>query len=213
MSCSASKSKWQQINRHEDCDMRRLSSVVLLIVVVSGILTGSSSWAGKLSKAPDFTAPDLQGEKVELGALLKNGPVLVSFWATHCKPCIKELSKLEDLYPDYREKGFEILAVDVDGPRSVSRVKSKVAGLKWKFPVLLDTNKDIYRKFQVLGIPHTVLIDPQGEIRYTHTTYRSGDEKVIWEKVDQILAEGEDSTGQEEAKEQKELKEGKESGE
>ena len=196
--------------------MRRLFSVVLSTVVVTGILTGSLSWAGKLSKAPDFTAPDLEGEKVELSTLLKDGPVLVSFWATHCKPCIQELSKLEDLYPDYREKGFEILAVDVDGPRSVSRVKSKVAGLKWKFPVLLDTNKDIYRKFQVLGIPHTVLIDPQGEIRYTHTTYRSGDEKIIWEKVNQILAEGKDSVKQEEAKEPKEpnaLKEGKESGE
>jgi cytochrome c biogenesis protein CcmG/thiol:disulfide interchange protein DsbE len=190
--------------------MRRFFSKCLLVAAVTGILAGSAGGAEKLSKAPDFSAPDLEGEKVELSTLLKDGPVLVSFWATSCKPCIQELSKLEDSYPDYRKKGFEILAVDVDGPRSVSRVKSKVAGLKWKFPVLLDTNKDIYRKFQVLGIPHTVLIDPQGEIRYTHTTYRSGDEKIIWEKVDRILAEGQNSPEQEEAKEPKE---GKESGE
>jgi len=189
--------------------MRRLLSTCLLAVAVTGILTGSSLEAGKLSKAPEFSASDLDGEKVDLGTLLKDGPVLVSFWATHCKPCIQELSKLGDLYPDYKEKGFEILAVDVDGPRSVSRVKSKVAGLKWRFPVVLDTNKDIYRKYQVLGIPHTVLIDPQGDIRYTHTTYRSGDEKIIWEKVDQILAEQKKSSEQKEASEPKE---GKKSG-
>jgi cytochrome c biogenesis protein CcmG/thiol:disulfide interchange protein DsbE len=160
--------------------------------------------ADKLSRAPDFSAPDLEGQKVELSTLLGKGPVLISFWATHCKPCIKELNKLQKRYPEYRKKGFEILAVDVDGPRGVSRVKSKVKGLKWKFPVLFDTNKDIYRKYHVLGIPHIVLIDQDKKIRYTHTTYRSGDEKIIWEKVDEIFAE---------KKEVSEEKGGKESGE
>jgi cytochrome c biogenesis protein CcmG/thiol:disulfide interchange protein DsbE len=137
---------------------------------------------------------------VELKTLLEEGPVLISFWATHCKPCIKELNRLQKLYPDYKKKGFEILAVDVDGPRSVGRVKSRVKGLKWEFPVVFDTNKDIYRKYQVLGIPHTVLIDRDGNIRYTHTTYRSGDEKTIWEKVDQLFAEQKEASEEEEGK-------------
>ena len=162
---------------------------VVSAVFLTCILAGSVWGAKKLTKAPNFSAPDLEGEKVELKTLLQEGPVLISFWATHCKPCIKELNQLLKLYPDYKEKGFEILAIDVDGPRSVSRVKSKVKGLKWKFPVLLDTNKDIYRKYHVLGIPHTVLIDSKGNVRYTHTTYRKGDEKIIWQKVDEIFAE------------------------
>lgn len=174
------------------------------------LVSGSAQGAKELSKAPGFSAPDLKGEKVELSILLEKGPVLISFWATHCKPCIKELSKLQKRYSEYKEKGFEILAIDVDGPRSVSRVKSKVKGLKWEFPVLFDTNKDIYRKFHVLGIPHTVLIDQENEIRYTHTTYRSGDEKIIWEKVDEILAEQQATQEQEEAPKQKEGKESEE---
>jgi cytochrome c biogenesis protein CcmG/thiol:disulfide interchange protein DsbE len=182
---------------------RNLIFTLIFFFLISAFVPVSSQCAEKSSKAPDFTALDLEGEKVEMSTLLQKGPVLISFWATHCKPCIKELSKLQKDYPEYKEKGFEILAVDVDGPRSVSRVKSKVKGLKWEFPVLFDTNKEIYRKYHVLGIPHTVLIDPQGEIRYTHTTYRSGDEKIIWEKVDEILAEKEETT----------KKEGKESGE
>jgi cytochrome c biogenesis protein CcmG/thiol:disulfide interchange protein DsbE len=175
---------------------------VFFAVFLTFLLAGYARGDEKISKAPDFAAPDMEGEKVELKTLLGEGPVLISFWATHCKPCIKELTKLQKLYPDYKKKGFEILAVDVDGPRSVSQVKSKVKGLKWEFPVLFDTNKDIYRKFHVLGIPHTVLIDRDGNIRYTHTTYRSGDEKIIWEKVDQIL---------DDQKEESEEKEGKDS--
>jgi len=53
--------------------------------------------------------------------------------------------------------------------------------------VVFDINRDIYRKYHVLGIPHTVLIDREGNVRYTHTTYRSGDEKTIWKKVDQLF--------------------------
>jgi cytochrome c biogenesis protein CcmG/thiol:disulfide interchange protein DsbE len=169
--------------------MRDILAKLVLTVFLTCLLVGSVQGAKKLAKAPNFTAPDLEGKKVELKTLLQEGPVLISFWATHCKPCIKELNQLLKLYPNYKKKGFEILAIDVDGPRSVSRVKSKVKGLKWKFPVLFDTNKDIYRKYHVLGIPYTVLIDPEGKIRYTHTTYRSGDEKIIWKKVDQILEE------------------------
>ncbi len=175
---------------------------VIFAFFIASFFTGYARGAEKISKAPHFSAQNLEGEKVELKTLLEEGPVLISFWATHCKPCIKELNKLQKLYPDYRKKGFEILAVDVDGPRSVSRVKSKVKGLKWEFPVLFDTNKDIYRKYHVLGIPHTVLIDSNGNIQYTHTTYRSGDEKIIWEKVDLIL---------DDQKEESEEKEGKDS--
>ncbi len=141
----------------------------------------------KLSTAPNFTAKDLDGKKVELKEVLKSGPVLLSFWATWCKPCIKELSEVQKVYKTYKEKGFEVLAVDVDGPRSVSKVKSTVKGLGWDFPVLWDESKDIYRSYQVLGIPHTVLINTSGEIVYTHTTYRPGDEEIIKKKIEGLL--------------------------
>jgi cytochrome c biogenesis protein CcmG/thiol:disulfide interchange protein DsbE len=177
--------------------MRRLFvGLVLCCATLSYFASTASAGETKL-KAPDFSAPDIDGKKVELKSLLGQGPILVSFWATSCKPCIKELDELQKLYPEYQKKGFEILAIDVDGPRSVSAVKSKVKGLKWQFPVLLDTNKDIYRKYQVLGIPHTALIDQKGDIRYTHTTYRSGDEKIIQKKIDELFEEQKEASGQE----------------
>ncbi|MCJ7498336.1 MAG: TlpA family protein disulfide reductase [candidate division Zixibacteria bacterium] len=140
-------------------------------------------------QAPNFVAKDLDGKKVELKEVLEGGPVLISFWATWCKPCIKELGELQKVYKKYKAAGFEILAVDVDGPRSISKVRTMVQGLKWEFPVLWDESKEIYRRYQVLGIPHTVLIDGSGEIRYTHTTYRPGDEQVIMKKIEELLKE------------------------
>jgi len=206
MSCSANEVTCQHSHSKKgnavftgSKPVRYSFSAVLLTLFLLFALTGHSQ-AGKKGKAPGFTLPDLEGEKVELKGILKEGPVLISFWATHCKPCIKELNKLQKRYPEYKKKGFEILAIDVDGPRSVGRVKSKVKGLKWKFPVLFDINKDVYRKYQVLGIPHTVLMDREGNIRYTHTTYRPGDEKTIWKKVDQIFAEQKEASEEEEGK-------------
>jgi len=149
----------------------------------------SAQGGRKSSKAPNFVAKNLSGKKVELREVLGDGPVLISFWATWCKPCIKELNELQKVYEKYTKKGFEILAIDVDGPRSRSKVKPMVKGLKWEFPVLWDKTKDIYRKYHVLGIPHTVLIDKSGKIRYTHTTYRPGDEEVIKKKIEELLDE------------------------
>ena len=68
----------------------------------------------------------------------------------------------------------------------------------------LDKTKNAYRKYHVLGIPHTVLIDKSGEIRYTHTTYRPGDEEVIKKKIEELL---------DEQKKASEEKEGEEKGE
>lgn len=157
--------------------------IFFLLLITPTFIQGDA----KISSAPNFVAKDLSGTRVELKEVLKNGPVLMSFWATWCKPCIKELGELQKVYKKYHGKGFEILAVDVDGPRSASKVRSVVKGLGWDFPVLWDESKDIYRSYQVLGIPHTVLINTAGEIVYTHTTYRPGDEEIIKKKIEELL--------------------------
>jgi peroxiredoxin len=169
--------------------MRILFSRSILFFFLLFVFPASVLPQEKTTTAPNFILKDLDGKKVELKELLGNGPILVSFWATSCKPCIKELNELQKVYKNYKEKGFEILAIDQDGPRSISKVKPMVKGLKWEFPVLWDESKDVYRKYHVLGIPHTVLIDKSGEIRYTHTTYRPGDEEVIKKKIEELLDE------------------------
>lgn len=184
--------------------MRIPFSKLILLFFLLFIFSFSAQAKDKKTTAPNFVAKNLDGKKVELKEVLGEGPILLNFWATWCKPCIKELNQLKKVYKKYKEKGFEILAIDVDGPRSRSKVKPMVKGLKWEFPVLWDKSKDIYRKYHVLGIPHTVLIDKSGQIRYTHTTYRPGDEEVIKKKIEELL---------DEQKKASEEKEGEEKGE
>lgn len=198
MSFLVNKNTCQQKYSLEGSIMRNSFSKPVLSFLMICFFVCLVQGGEKNSKAPNFVAKNLDGKKVELKELLGNGPVLVSFWSTSCKPCIKELSELQKVYKKYREKGFEILAIDEDGPRSISKVRPLVEGLKWGFPVLWDESKDVFRKYHVLGIPHTVLIDKSGEIRYTHTTYRPGDEEVIKKKIEELLDEQKEASQEKE---------------
>jgi peroxiredoxin len=135
------------------------------------------------AKAPNFTSKDMNGKKVVLAELLGRGPILVDFWATWCKPCIKELPYVQRLHEQFAEKGLTVLAVTIDSPKSQSRVKPFIKGRNFTFPVVMDGSQDVFRKMQGKGsIPYVVVLDSDGNIRYRHTGYRPGDEKEL-EKI------------------------------
>jgi len=166
-----------------------------LMVLLSGQILISAE-----QKGPNFILEDLDGKKVELEKILGEGPILISFWATWCKPCVKELDQIQKVYEELKEKKFQIIAIDEDGPRTLSKVKSFVKGRGWKFPVLLDKNKKVYRKYQVIGLPYSLILDDRGIIRFSHTTYRPGDEKIIRKKILEIISEKESSSEKKEKK-------------
>ena len=141
-------------------------------------------------KAPSFQAKDMNGEPVVLEDLLGKGPVLVDFWATWCKPCIKELPHIQRIHEKYSEKGLTVLAVTIDSPKSQSRVKPFVSGRGFTFSVVMDGSQDVFRKLQGKGtIPYVVVIDGEGMIRYRHTGYRPGDELELEKVVRELLGE------------------------
>ena len=140
------------------------------------------------TRCPDFLLKDLQGQRVALADLLGKGPILIDFWATWCKPCIKELPHLHDLFLKYRERGFQVVAISEDSPRSLSKVKSFVAGNKYEFLVLLDENSAVQRKFNFRALPYTVLLDRDGHVIHSRMGYRPGDVQVLEEKLLVLLA-------------------------
>ena len=115
--------------------------------------------------ATDFTLPDLKGDDVSLSDL-RGRAVMISFWATWCGPCRIELPHIVEVYEEYRDQGFDVLAVNVrEDPSRVSKYVEE-AGLS--FTVLLDTRGQVSKRYFVRGIPTNVFVDREGIVRAVH---------------------------------------------
>ena len=116
-------------------------------------------------------------------------PIVLSFWATWCKPCIKELDAIAENYEDWQEEtGVKVVAISIDNSRSMGRVSPFVNGKDWDYEVYLDPNGDFKRAMNVVNVPHTFLIDENGKIVWQHTTYADGDEEELYELIKKLAA-------------------------
>ncbi len=130
-------------------------------------------------RAPNFQLPDIDGDQLELNSIIGKGPVLISFWATWCKPCMEELTEFNKIYIDLKDKGFRLIAISTDNEKTVAKVKPFIKSRNYTFTVLLDTNSDVARKYYAQQIPYSVIIDKDGNIIYSHLGYMKGDEKKV----------------------------------
>ncbi len=141
--------------------------------------------AQNLSKLPAATVTTLDGRKVDARTFSNDGkPMIINFWATWCAPCKKELSAIADVYEDWQARtGVKLLAISIDDARSMARVAPYVNGQDWDYEVYLDPNGDLKRALNVNNVPHTFLIDGNGEVVWQHNNYVPGDENQLFKKV------------------------------
>lgn len=165
----------------------KILSLLILVYFISLPLLAQNEENLSGRKAPNFKLVNLNGKYAELNKEIGNGPILLSFWATWCKPCLEEMVEYNKIYKDYKAKGFKLLAISTDTEKSVAKVKPYIKSKNYKFPVLLDTNSEVARKFYAQQIPYTVIIDKSGNIVYTHLGYMKGDEKNIEKLVMELL--------------------------
>lgn len=159
----------------------------LLIIFLAVIFFVSTTFSAEVK---DFSLRDLDGELLKFSDYLGKGPVVLDFWATWCKPCIKVLPKIQEMYEEFGDEGLVVLGINQDGPRSLSKVGPFSNSLGLTFPVLLDEDQDVVRKYQVSGFPTTILLDKDGHVVETLRGYRPGDEEKLKEKIIEML-EGE----------------------
>ena len=142
------------------------------------------SGGGTNAKAPLFSLKTLSGENYSLESNLGKGPIVISFWATWCGPCILEMKKLKKTHDKYSPAGLQMLAVSIDDNKTQPQIPSVIRTYKLPYTVLLDGNKDVYKAFHVANVPQIFIIDAQGNIVHNHQGYQRGDEK----KVEAIVA-------------------------
>ena len=161
--------------------LSKLMSAVALCLV--------SLWA--YAQLPSVQLKDLEGKTVNTAELSNNGkPFVISFFATWCKPCNRELKAIHEQYADWQEEtGMKVIAVSIDQAQNINKVKPMVDGEGWEYEVLLDPNSEFRRAMGVQMIPHVFIIDGKGKIAESRSGYTDGAESHLIEKVRELIGE------------------------
>lgn len=169
------------------------SNFILVLGLLFCLGVNAQEEVKSAQKIPSVQVKTLDGKTINTADLANDGkPMIISFWALWCKPCIKELTTISEVYDEWKtETGVKIIAVSIDDSRSSARVQPFVNGKNWDYEVLLDVNSDFKRALNVNLIPHTFLINGKGEIVWQHTSFTEGSELELIELV-RKLTKGEE---------------------
>lgn len=164
---------------------------IMLGLVVGGLPGGTDLWADDVRPeeghfAPDFTLKTLEGNTVRLSELRGKKVVLINFWATWCPPCRLEMPTMQQIYSEYKDKGFEILAVNIESDANQA-ISDFAKELRLTFPILLDPDMKVIRKFRVIGLPVSVLIDRQGFVHAKEIGYHDWTSRTSRKLVEALL--------------------------
>jgi len=141
------------------------------------------------SQIPSVEIKNLNGKIINTSQFDNNNkPIIISFWATWCKPCKQELENIHEVYEDWQEEtNVKLIAISIDDSRNSAKIKPMVDAKGWEYEVYQDSNREFASKMGVNPIPHTFLLDGNKNIVYEHVTYSDGDEEKLYEKLLQII--------------------------
>lgn len=164
--------------------MKRILALLTFTMILTSIFSQDNK-AIFQNTIPRVDLKDINGKTVNTASIENSGnPIIISFWATWCSPCKKELNTIHDEFEDWvAETGVKLIAVSVDDERTKSRVAPYVDSKGWEYDILLDPNGEFKRAMGVNNVPHTFVIDGKGEIVYSHNNYAPGDEEKLYEVI------------------------------
>ena len=141
--------------------------------------------AAQIKSLPSVKVKTLEGDQFNFKNIDNdNNPIIISFWATWCKPCTKELNNIAEVYEDWQdETNVKLVAVSIDDRRSQSKVAPYVNSSGWEYEIYIDSNSDLKRAMGVSTVPHTFLLDKNKQIIWQHRGYVEGDEYELFDEI------------------------------
>lgn len=154
-----------------------LSLLVAMLLATAGFAQSKT--------LPSVNVKTLQGESINVQTLGQTGKItVISFWATWCSPCKKELDAISEIYEDWqKDYDMVLVAISTDDARSAAKVPGVVDAKGWKYRILLDSNKELSIAANIQSVPYTFLLDQNGNIVYEHIGYTPGDEDELEERI------------------------------
>ncbi len=153
--------------------------------LLTAITLAIAAFTAQAQSVPDVKIKNMEGATVSTNTISNDGkPMIISFWATWCKPCIKELETINEVYAEWREQtGVKLVIVSIDDTRTTSSVAPFLNAKGWEYESYLDVNSDFRRAMNVNMVPHTFLLNGKREVINQHTSFAPGDEDKLFEKV------------------------------
>jgi len=169
-----------------------LAALALLVVVLRPVVVpqrtvtaaGSDAAALTSAMAPEFRAQTLDGTQASLSDF-KGNVVLINFWATWCPPCVREIPRLVRLSEKYGAEGLVVLGVNSTYQDDPAKVAQFVRDQRISYPVLLDAEAEVSRKYPARLMPTTYIVDRNGRI--VHTKVGEVDEAALEEQIKALL--------------------------
>jgi peroxiredoxin len=125
----------------------------------------------------DFTLNDVDGQAHSLSDYLGKNVILISFWATWCEPCKKEMDQLQTLYEAHKDQGLAILSISMDEPETQGDARPFVKQRGFTFPVLIDAESNVTNQLNPRrAAPFSLIIGRDQKIAWDHEGYVPGDE-------------------------------------
>ncbi len=152
---------------------------MLSLILVAGAVGMSAQPLSTLTTP--LSSPD--GTQTTIAELGMGKVTIVSYGATWCVPCKKEMAAVNELYPTMQENGIEYIAVFIDNTKTMARVGPYVTSKGFLFPVLLDPNSEVFEAVNGTEVPYTLVYDATGAIQFRHDGYLEGDEEHLMEEA------------------------------
>ena len=162
--------------------MKKFLFAAVLLLSATGIYAQSSS-------LPNTSIKNVgTGQKVAFNTVVSPGRVtVISFWATWCVPCKKEINNIRKKMPEWKkDTDFDYVTISQDDSRAEGMVRSYAKSQGWDFPYFIDANSDLRRSLNFQNVPYTMIIDKDGKVAWMHAGYEEGGEDELIAKVREL---------------------------